>query len=199
LEDSRREEAADRFIALLEDGTPEKIGHVATLPLLVDPTAASTLSLAVIARMSGSRSRDDRLSAPQAALDALLAGPAGDPLRRALWLDAWDLRLRSCLPQELVAHARLANIESGRLVFLVDAPVWRAKLRLVAAEVLDAARSLGLDVTDLTVKTTVTPLIAKPSRVERTVKPMSTASRDALRAALDSLQDPDSAGSGESS
>lgn len=150
--------------------------------------------------MSGPKSRDDRLSAPQAALDALLAGPSGDPLRRALWLDAMDLRLRNCLPAELAAHARLANIDrSGKLVFVVDAPVWRAKLRLAAAEVLDAARSIGLGATDLIVKTTITPLIDKPTRVERTAKPMSTASRDALRAALDSLQDPDSAGSGERS
>lgn len=150
--------------------------------------------------MSGSKSRNDRLSAPQAALDALLAGPSGDPLRRALWLDAMDLRLRACLPAELAAHARLANIDrSGKLVFVVDAPVWRAKLRLAAAEVLDAARSIGLGATDLIVKTTITPLIDKPTRVERTAKPMSTASRDALRAALDSLKDSDSAESGERS
>lgn len=134
-------------------------------------------------------------STPKAALDALLAVPAGDPLRRALWLDALDQRLRPCLPPELAAHVRLANVgPGGKLVFLAEAPVWTAKLRLAAAEVLDAARSLGLDATALTVKTTAIPLIDKPSRVERTVKPMSEASRDALRAALDSLRDPDSAG-----
>ena len=143
--------------------------------------------------MSGSRSRDDRPSVPQPALDALLAGPAGDPLRRALWLDALDLRLHPCLPPELAAHARLANVERGKLVYVVDSPVWRARLRLAATEILDAARSLGLDVTDLVAKTTASPLVAKPPQVERTVKPMSAASRDALRAALDSLKDPDSA------
>jgi len=148
--------------------------------------------------MTGSGSRN---SSPQAALDALLAaGPAGDPLRRALWLEALDLRLRPCLPPELAAHVRLANVApGGKLVFLAEAPVWTAKLRLAAAEVLDAARSVGLDVSDLTVKTTAVPLIAKPSRVERSVKPMSDAARDALRAALDSLKDPDSAGPGERS
>jgi hypothetical protein len=150
-------------------------------------------------RVPGSKPRDDRLSAPQAALDALLAGPSGHPLRRALWLEALDLRLRPCLPPELAAHSRLANYSGGHLVFLVDAPVWRAKLRLASAQVLDAARSLGLDVTDLTVKTTASPLIAKPSQVERTVKPMSAASRDALQAALDSLASPDSAGPGKRS
>lgn len=150
--------------------------------------------------MTGSGSRDNRGSAPQPALEALLAGPAGDPLRRALWLDALDQRLRPCLPPELAAHVRLANVETGgKLVLLVDAPIWAAKLRLATAEVLDAARSVGLDATGLVVKTTTNPLINKPSRVEKTVKPMSTASRDALRAALDSLQDPDSAEPGERS
>lgn len=143
--------------------------------------------------MSGSRSRDECLSAPQPALDALLAGPAGDPLRRALWLDALDLRLRPCLPPELAAHARLANVDHGKLVYIVDSPVWRARIRLAAAGIIDAARSLGLNVTDLVAKTTTTPLVARPAQVERAVKPMSAASRDALRAALDSLKDPDSA------
>ncbi|MCL1634558.1 DUF721 domain-containing protein [Luteimonas sp. SX5] len=150
--------------------------------------------------MTGPGSRDDRGSAPQPALNALLAGPAGDPVRRALWLDALDQRLRPCLPSELAAHVRLANVDpDGKLVLLAEAPVWAAKLRLAAAEVLDAARSLGLGATGLVVKTTTNPLIDKPSRVEKTVKPMSTASRDALRAALDSLQDPDSAEPGERS
>ena len=143
---------------------------------------------------------DPRSSSPRAALEALLAVPAGDPLRRALWLEALDLRLRPCLPPDLAAHVRLANVApGGKLVFLAEAPVWTAKLRLAAAEVLDAARSLGLDVSDLAVKTTAVPLIDKPSRVERSVKPMSDAARDALRAALDSLKDPDSAGPGERS
>ena len=85
-----------------------------------------------------------RPSSPVAALDALLAEPAGDPIRRAMWLDELDRRLRPLLPSPLAAHARLANYERGRLVFVVDAPVWRAKLRLLAPELLDAARSIGL-------------------------------------------------------
>ena len=98
--------------------------------------------------------RANRYAGPQAPLEALLADAAFDPLRRALWLDALDQRLRPCLPPALAAHARLANVDGGRLVFVVDAPVWQAKLRLVAHELLDAARSLGLDATELVVKTT---------------------------------------------
>ena len=92
-----------------------------------------------------------RPTAPQAALEALLAEPAGDPIRRALWLDGLDRQLRPLLPPTLAPHARLANFERGRLVFVVDAPVWRAKLRLATLELLDAARSLGLEATELVV------------------------------------------------
>ncbi|MCI4567714.1 DUF721 domain-containing protein [Lysobacter sp. CFH 32150] len=134
-----------------------------------------------------------RTAGPQDALDALLADAAFDPLRRALWLDALDQRLRPCLPPALAAHARLANLDGGRLVFLVDSPVWRAKLRLAAPEVLDAARSLGLGVTELVVKVTTSP-VHPPERADTKVKPMSAAARDALQAALASLKNPASTG-----
>jgi hypothetical protein len=123
----------------------------------------------------------------------LLEGDASDPgqhlLRRALWLEALDLQLRPSLPAALAAHARLTNIDRGRLVYLVDAPVWHARLRLAATEVLDAARSLGLDVTDLAVKITTSPLSQRPQGATaaiRSVKPLSAAARDAMRSALES-------------
>ena len=133
-----------------------------------------------------SDAKSGRTAAPRAALDALIADAAFDPLRRALWLDALDLRLRPCLPPSLAAHARLANLDGSRLVFVVDSPVWRAKLRLAAPEVLDAARSLGLGVTELVVKVTTSPF-DPPERKDRVVKPMSDAARTALQAALVSL------------
>ena len=127
--------------------------------------------------------------APQAALDALLASGAGDPLRRALWLDALDLRLRPLLPPSLAAHARLANVNGAKLVFLVDSPVWHARLRLAAPGLLDVARSIGLDVTQVVVKTTTRPLQPLPP-AQRPVVPMSAAASTALQAALASLVDP---------
>ena len=133
-----------------------------------------------------SDAKSGRTAAPRTALDALLADAAFDPLRRALWLDALDLRLRPCLPPSLAAHARLANLDGSRLVFVVDSPVWRAKLRLAAPEVLDAARSLGLGVTELVVKVTTSPF-DPPERKDRVAKPMSDAARTALQAALVSL------------
>lgn len=136
-----------------------------------------------------------RPSGPQAALDALLAGgpggPVGDPIRRALWLDGLDHQLRPLLPPALAPHARLANFERGRLVFVVDAPVWRAKLRLAAPELIDAARSIGLEATELVVKTANPSAgqVAPPQANHRT-RPMSAAARKALQAALASLQSP---------
>ncbi len=140
--------------------------------------------------MSDAKSRANRPSVPRDALDALLAEPAGDPLRRALWLDALDRRLRLCLPSSLAAHLRLANFTHGKLVFVVDSPIWRTKVRLAAPELLVAARSIGLDAAEVVVKATTTPL-APPVRVERTAIPMSAAASDALQAALASLKDAD--------
>lgn len=125
---------------------------------------------------------------PRAALDALLAEPAGDSLRRAFWLDDLDGRLRPCLPDGLAAHARLANFDRGRLVFVVDAPVWRAKLRLAAPELLHAARSIGLAASEVVVKTSPGTPADRPVKAPR---PMSAESQQALRAALASLKDLD--------
>ena len=142
------------------------------------------------------RPRKGGPSTPRAALDALLAEPAGGPVRRAIWLDELDQRFRPLLPPSLAAHARLANFERGRLVFVVDAPVWRAKMRLAAPELLDAARSLGLDAAELIVKTT-TPVIASPQS-DRKAKPISATALQALQAALESLKESGSTGSSDS-
>lgn len=123
-------------------------------------------------------------SAPRAALDALLAGAGADPIRRALWLDALDQRLRPLLPPALAAHARLANVDGARLVFLVDAPVWHARLRLASAQLVDAARSLGLEVGEVAVKVTTAPLRPEIPAQAAAPLPMSAAARDALQAAL---------------
>ena len=122
-------------------------------------------------------------SSPRAALDALLAGSTGSTLRRAQWLDAVDQLLRPHLPPLLAAHARLANIRGDRLVYVVDAPVWHAKLRLASPALVDAARSVGLEVTGLSVKTTTQPLRPLPPAATRRA-PMSAAGQSKLEAAL---------------
>ena len=143
-----------------------------------------------IIRMPGSRSNPDRggtAASPRAALDALLAGSAGGTLRRAQWLDAMDQLLRPHLPAGLGAHARLANVRGDKLVFVVDAPVWHAKLRLAAPALIDAARSIGLEVNDVGVRTTTAPLRPLPPAEARHA-PMSAAARAGLETALAMLR-----------
>src|SRR5207342_397027 len=151
--------------------------------------------------MSGSHSsnagsRGLKPPGPKAALEALLTGTAADPVRRALWLDALDQRLRPYLPPSLAPHVRLANVNGAKLVFLVDSPVWHARLRLATSELLDAARSVGLDATEVVIRTK-TPSSETGTAAPRAALPMSAAAREALEAALSSLRipsDPDADG-----
>lgn len=89
----------------------------------------------------------------QTALEALAESKGANPVRRALWLDALDQRLRPVLPPGLAAHVQLANVDGNTLVYLVDAPAWHARLRMASTDLIDAARSIGLGVTHLTIKT----------------------------------------------
>ncbi|MFN3703201.1 DciA family protein [Thermomonas sp.] len=141
--------------------------------------------------MSGSRSTPAKgqasTLAPRTALDALLAGSSGGTLRRAQWLDAVDRLLRPHLPPGMAAHARLANVRGDRLVFVVDAPVWHAKLRLAAPGLIDVARSIGLEVNDVGVKTTTAPLQPLPPATAQR-PPMSATAQSGLAAAIAMLQ-----------
>jgi hypothetical protein len=131
-------------------------------------------------------------------MDALLGGVAGDPIRRAMQLDALDHLLRPHLPPSLAAHARLANVAGGRLVFLVDSPVWHAKLRLAAPDLLQAAHSVGLDASEVVVRTTTRPLYP-PAPASVAVKPISAAASEGLRAALACLREPENGDGGDAS
>lgn len=127
-----------------------------------------------------------------------MADETGTTLRRALWLDALDQQLRPLLPPGSAAHCRLANVSGEQLVFVTDSPVWRARMRLAEAELLDAARSVGLNPTAVIVKTTTGPL-RPPMRAGATVPLVSATALQALSDALASLREPgpsDSQGSG---
>lgn len=129
-----------------------------------------------------------------------MSDAAADPVRRALWLDTLEQQLRPCLPPALSPHCRLGNVTGGKLVFIVDSPMWRTRLRLAAPELIKLARSIGVAATEVVAKVSTAP----PQSAQATgpaVKPMSAASRQALQAALHSLQEPDSAhaGGGEDS
>lgn len=137
--------------------------------------------------------RSPRIGTPTAALDAALGGTSADPIRRALWLDALDRRLVPLLPPALAPHARLANVDGNRLVFLVDSPIWHARLRLSADVLLDAARSIGLDVSDIVVRTSTRPL--RPALSDAGAPPIggapTAAAREALNAVVASLRQHD--------
>jgi len=78
-------------------------------------------------------------------------------VQRAQWIDALEQRLHPYLPPALAGHARLANVDGARLVYLVDSPVWHTRLRLAAEDVLAAARGLGLTVSVLSIRIAAQP------------------------------------------
>lgn len=123
------------------------------------------------------------------ALDAALSGSAAAPLRRALQLDALEQQLRPLLPPSLAAHCRLANVTADKLVFLVDSPVWKAKLRLIAPQLVELARSIGLSVTEVTARMQLpVPAPTGPIAPGPAKRPVSAAAREALRTILDTLE-----------
>lgn len=127
---------------------------------------------------------------PKPALDAVMADKSGNPLRRAMWLDALDRQLRPQLPPPLRSRCRLANVDGEHLVFLVDSPVWHAKLRLAEAQLIDAARSIGLKATRVTIKT-ASPIPTRSPALDNRNGPhaVSAATHKGLRDALAALQD----------
>lgn len=142
--------------------------------------------------MSEPKSSVRPASVPKQALDAVMADKAGNPLRRALWLDALDRQLRPHLPPALKSRCRLANVDGEHLVFLVDSPVWHAKVRLAENQLLDAARSIGLKVTKVTVKTATAPLHSPVQTDQRRSHAVSAATHKGLRDALACFQDEES-------
>ncbi len=125
-----------------------------------------------------------------------MADKSGNPLRRALWLDALDRQLRPHLPPTLATRCRLANVNGEHLVFLVESPVWHAKVRLAEAQLIDAARSIGLKVTKVTVKTASAAPPRSPALDNRNgPHAVSAATHKGLRDALACLHDVDSSSS----
>jgi len=111
----------------------------------------------------------------------------GPLIQRARMLDRLDGILRESLPAALAGQCRLANVEKDRLVFLVSAPVWKSKLRLMADVLLDAAAAAGHPARTLVVKV-VPPAPATPDAIG---KPLTQTVRDSLRMAARSVEDPD--------
>ena len=135
---------------------------------------------------SSSRSRAGQTGL-QPALDAVLREPAGDTLRRAMWLEAVDRELRSKLPVALAPHIRVANVAQGRLSLRTNAAARANRARLQSDDILQAARSIGLTVERVEIK--VAPMAALPRPVPE--KPASPASRAAIEEAIKLLSQHD--------
>jgi hypothetical protein len=124
---------------------------------------------------------------PPQALQAATAG-LGSLIERAQWLGRLDHLLRQSLPAALAGQCRLANVDRDKLVFLVNAPVWKNKLRLSEDVLLNAAAAAGLPVRALVVKVTPSmPSSPGPS----TGKPLSQAVRESLRTTAQTVEDPE--------
>ena len=128
-------------------------------------------------------------AAPVKALDAAMAGRTANPLRRALWLDGLDDQLRSHLPPSLAGNCRLANVDDEHLVFLVQSPLWHARLRLAENTLIDAARSIGLKVTRVTIKTASEPLRSPTQTPHHDPAAVTDTTHKGLRDALAALSD----------
>lgn len=128
-------------------------------------------------------------AAPVAALDAAMAGRSASPLRRALWLDGLDGKLRCHLPPTLAGNCRLANVDGENLVFLVQSPLWHARLRLAENTLIDAARSIGLKVTRVTIKTASESLRSPAPTTHNGPAAVTGTTHKGLRDALAALSD----------
>lgn len=79
-------------------------------------------------------------------------------------------------------------MSAGKLIFLVDAPAWTIALRRHADVLLDAATAAGLRQHALTIRVAAPTTLVSPGS---TPKPLSQATRDALRVTAESVADPE--------
>jgi hypothetical protein len=108
---------------------------------------------------------------------------------RARALDALDRKLRQPLPEPLRHQCRLADIGSGRLVFLASSSVWASSLRFHQAALLAEARKIsGLPIEKFAVKVAPLPPVP-PEQAKR--KPLSRAAAEHLKTAARSVADPE--------
>jgi hypothetical protein len=122
---------------------------------------------------------------PQSITDV---GPVAALAKKAGKLEALDRALRQTLPSPLREQVRFANFRDDRLVFLASSPAWASRLRLQQAQILAAARAIGANAGSVTVK--VAPLPPPDPQPEQS-KPLSAAAALHLKAAANSIQDPE--------
>jgi hypothetical protein len=115
-------------------------------------------------------------------------GPVAELAKKAGKLAALDRALRQMLPPLLREQVRFANFRGDRLIFLASSPAWASRLRLQQAQILAAARAIGANAGSVTVK--VAPLPPPDPQPEQS-KPLSATAALHLKAAANSIQDPE--------
>lgn len=119
----------------------------------------------------------------------LLSESASPALAKARRLGELDAQLRRGLAAPLADHVLLADVsDDGCLVFLADHPAWATRLRQQQEALLAAARSAGFPASRFAVK--VAPLPTVPRGATSRI-PLPRAAREHLRAAAQSLDDPE--------
>lgn len=122
-------------------------------------------------------------------LGELLSESACSMLAKAVRLGELDAQLRRGLAAPLADHVMLADVsDDGCLVFLADHPAWASRLRQQQGRILAAARSAGIPAVRFAVK--VAPLPTFPQGPTSRI-PLPEAAREHLRAAAQSLEDPE--------
>lgn len=116
---------------------------------------------------------------------------SGDSLlHRARWLETVNRRLLALLPPALRDHVRIANVQDEILVLQVESPAWSAKMRFHTPAILDAARQVGLHVSQVRLK--IAPPPVPPGQVNPTSTPWPPQVRRDIIRALGLREDPES-------
>jgi hypothetical protein len=111
-------------------------------------------------------------------------------LERARELEAITSAITTTLPRALAAECTVANIRKERLVVLAHSASAATRLRLMAPQVLEAARQAsGLALTELAVRVTATAPV--PSDIAAEFRPLSLAGAEHLARAAQSVADPE--------
>ena len=114
--------------------------------------------------------------------------PVAALAKKAVKLEALDRALRQTLPLPLREQVRFANWRGNSLVFLASSPAWASRLRMQQAQILAAARAIGANAGSVTVKVAPRP---PPDPQPEQSKPLSAAAALHLKAAANSIQDPE--------
>lgn len=130
---------------------------------------------------------DDR---PLRPLDQLLTNPEGlgDVLARAQQLARLEPRIKAALPPALAPHCALANVRGDTLVLSVRATVFAARIRLLTPQILEAARALGLALSQVKIRVGYVPSPPPPPAPPR---PLSETARHHLQELADKVDDPE--------